>query len=520
MSEPILRMQGITKFIYGSDGKPVRGSDVKILDAVDFDLRAGEVHILIGENGAGKSTLMKVLGGILPPDRGEVLLDGAAVSFASPRHARAHGIAFIHQELNLCPNLDVAHNIFLGREPVRRGIRDRKAMVERSEALLRTLGYQIDPRVKVARLSTAQQQVVEIAKALSYDSRILIMDEPTASLTKREIDVLFELIRKMRARGMGIIYISHRFEEFDQVGDRVSVLRDGRSVGSLPMSDFDPGAVIQLMVGRRIEEMYPHTHRPGQEVVLDVRGLRLGTRTPPVDLVVRKGEVVGIGGLVGSGRTELAKSVFGARPFAGGEVRYLGRDIRGRRPARLIEEGMAYLSEDRKTEGLVLAMNIRENVTLPVLSRLATLGLISPRRERAEARRILTELNVVARSTEQGIATLSGGNQQRCVLGKWLATRPRLLMLDEPTRGVDVNAKAEIHRMIDEIAGAGVAVLMISSELPELVGMSDRIYVMRDGGVAAEIADRASMTQERIVDLICQQEPGVGAPAARALRPS
>jgi ABC-type sugar transport system ATPase subunit len=286
------------------------------------------------------------------------------------------------------------------------------------------------------------------------------------------------------------------------------------------MSDFDPGAVIQLMVGRRIEEMYPHTHRPGQEVVLDVRGLRLGTRTPPVDLVVRKGEVVGIGGLVGSGRTELAKSVFGARPFAGGEVRYLGRDIRGRRPARLIEEGMAYLSEDRKTEGLVLAMNIRENVTLPVLSRLATLGLISPRRERAEARRILTELNVVARSTEQGIATLSGGNQQRCVLGKWLATRPRLLMLDEPTRGVDVNAKAEIHRMIDEIAGAGVAVLMISSELPELVGMSDRIYVMRDGGVAAEIADRASMTQERIVDLICQQEPGVGAPAARALRPS
>jgi ABC-type sugar transport system ATPase subunit len=506
MGEVMLRMSRITKYIYGADGKPIRNTDVKILDAVDFELKSGEVHILIGENGAGKSTLMKVLGGIIPADDGEILLEGQARRFANPREARRAGIAFIHQELNLCPNLDVAHNIYLGREPTRYGLRDRAAMVERSESLLRSLGYEIDPRVRVRQLSTAEQQVVEIAKALSYDSRILIMDEPTASLTKREIDVLFELIRRMRARGMGIIYISHRFEEFDQIGDRVSVLRDGCAVGTLAMSSFDPEAVIELMVGRRIEEMFPRTHQPGEEPVLEVRGLRLSERTAPIDLTVRRGEVVGLGGLVGSGRTELAKSIFGARPVAAGTVRYLGRDIRGRRPSRLIGEGMAYLSEDRKTEGLVLGMNIRENLTLPIVSRLATLGLISPRREHAEAHRIIQELNVVARSAEQSVATLSGGNQQRCVLGKWLATRPRLLMLDEPTRGIDVNAKAEIHRIIDAIARAGVAVLMISSELPELIGMSDRIYVMRDGGIAAEIARREEMSQERIVDYICQSE--------------
>lgn len=252
--------------------------------------------------------------------------------------------------------------------------------------------------------------------------------------------------------------------------------------------------------------MYPRTHVPFEEAVLEVTGLRLSERTAPVSLKVRRGEVVGIGGLVGSGRTELAKSIFGARPFPEGEVRYLGKSIRGQRPSRLIENGMAYLSEDRKTEGLVLGMNIRENVTLSILSRLATCGLISKRKERAETRRIVEELHIVARSAEQAISTLSGGNQQRCVLGKWLATSPRLLMLDEPTRGIDVNAKAEIHRIIDEIAGKGVAVLMISSELPELIGMSDRIYVMRDGGLAAEIERRAEMSQERIVDFICQSD--------------
>ncbi len=465
------------------------------------------MHVLVGENGAGKSTLMKVLGGIIPADGGTLLLDGQPVKLEGPRDARARGVAFIHQELNLCANLDVAHNIHLGREPRRRGLKDTRAMYEQSSALLRSLGFDIDPRTGVSRLSTAQQQVVEIAKALSYSSRLVIMDEPTASLTSRGIDILFELIGRMRGDGLGVVYISHRFEELLRIGDRLSVLRDGRLVGTMPMSSFDHDAVIQLMVGRQLGEMYPRTHRARSEPVLQLSGVRLTERTPPIDLVVRRGEVVGLGGLVGAGRTELAKSVFGVRPLAGGEVRYLGASVSGQKPRHLIRRGMAYLSEDRKVEGLVLGMNIRENVTLSSLAAVARFGLVSPRREGDAARRILRELDVVARSPEQSIATLSGGNQQRCVLGKWLATKPRLLMLDEPTRGIDVNAKAQIHGLIDEIAGQGVAVLMISSELPELIGMSDRIYVMRDGGVAAELTRSEEMTQEKVVEHMCAVTP-------------
>jgi ABC-type sugar transport system ATPase subunit len=503
MSEKLLSMRGIGKFIYGSDGKPVKNSDVMILDSVDFDLKAGEVHVLIGENGAGKSTLMKVLGGIIPADSGEILLEGRPVCFRDARDARDRGIAFIHQELNLCANLDVAHNIYLGREPLKRGFKDTAAMYEGSRELLESLTFDIDPRTPVARLSTAQQQIVEIAKAMSYDSRIIIMDEPTASLTKREIDVLFDLVRKMRSKGMGIIYISHRFEEFLEIGDRVSVLRDGRYIGTVSMSEFDADRVIQMMVGRRIDEMFPRRHVPGAEAVLEISGLKLNARTSPIDLIVRRGEVVGLGGLVGSGRTELAKSVFGARAYAGGRIRYLGKDVGGRKPERLIKEGVAYLTEDRKVEGLVLGMNIRENLTLSSLAKVSRLGFLSSALDRSEAERIMKELSIAARSTEQAVSTLSGGNQQRCVLGKWLATSPKLLILDEPTRGIDVNAKAEIHRMIDDIAASGVAVLMISSELPELIGMSDRIYVMREGGVIAEVGQGPEMTQEKIVEYIC-----------------
>ncbi len=503
MNETMLTMRGIVKYIYGSDGRAIRNSEVKILDRVDFDLRQGEVHLLVGENGAGKSTLMKILGGVIPADEGELSLDGAPLRLRDAREARDRGIAFIHQELNLCPNLDVGHNIFLGREPLRRGMKDARAIYERSRALLSSLTFDIDPRTPVSRLSTAQQQVVEIAKAISYESRIIIMDEPTASLTKREIDVLFQLIARMKAGGMGIIYISHRFEEFREVGDRISVMRDGRSIGTLPMSDFDIDRVIQMMAGRTIADMYPRTHEPGSETVLEVRALRLTPRTAPLDLVVRKGEVVGLGGLVGAGRTELAKSIFGARKFSGGEIRYFGADIRGKKPRELIARGLAYLSEDRKLEGLVLEMNIRENLTLSSLSRVKRLGLISPRREAAAAAAMIERLSIVARSAEQIVGTLSGGNQQRCVLGKWLATQPRLLILDEPTRGVDVNAKAEIHRIIDEIAATGVAILMISSELPELIGMSDRIYVMREGTIVTEVPRGPEMSQEKMVEYIC-----------------
>ena len=385
--EPLASMRGVTKFIYGSDGRPLRNTEVKILDGVDFEVFPGEVHVLVGENGAGKSTLMKILGGIIPPDRGELRIAGETVTLANAQDARKNGVAFIHQELNLCANLDVAHNIFLGREPRRRGLKDAGEMVRRSAELLKALGADLDPRLPVSRLSTAQQQLVEIAKAMSFKSRVVIMDEPTASLTKREIDMLFDLIRRMRADGMGIVYISHRFEEILAIGDRFTVLRDGRRVGSLPIQEFKRDSVIWMMAGRSVDEMYPRAHTVHPEPVLEVRGLRLAPHTPPIDLVVRRGEVVGLGGLVGSGRTELAKSVFGVRRFHGGEVRYLGATIDGWGPARLIRAGMAYLSEDRKTEGLIPPMSIRENITLASLRSVSTLGFLSTPREERQAGR-------------------------------------------------------------------------------------------------------------------------------------
>jgi len=327
----------------------------------------------------------------------------------------------------------------------------------------------------------------------------VIMDEPTASLTKREIDVLFELIRRMRGEGMGIVYISHRFEEILAIGDRFTVLRDGRRVGTHSIQAFEPDSVIWMMAGRSINEMYPRSHTVGQEPVLELRGVRLAPHTAPIDLVVRQGEVVGLGGLVGSGRTELAKSVFGARRFHAGEVRYLGRKTNGWSPARLIRAGMAYLSEDRKTEGLIPPMSIRENLSLASLQSVATLGFLSRPKEERQATKLIQQLSIVARSSMQLVSTLSGGNQQKCVLGKWLCTAPRFLMLDEPTRGIDVGAKAQIHKLIDEIASTGVGILMISSELPELIGISDRVYIMREGRVTAELEAGPELTQEHVV---------------------
>jgi ribose transport system ATP-binding protein len=499
MSEPLISMRGITKFAYGADGRPLRNSDVKILEEVNFDLFPGEVHVLLGENGAGKSTLMKILGGVIPPDRGEIDIDGARVNLASARDARERGVAFIHQELNLCANLDVGHNIFLGREPRRYGLKDAGEMYRRSAELLKGLSANLDPRLPVSRLSTAQQQLVEIAKAMSFQSRVVIMDEPTASLTKREIDVLFQLIQRMRIAGMGIVYISHRFEEILEIGDRFTVLRDGRSVRTLPIQAFERDAVIQMMAGRSVSEMYPRSHTADAEPVLDIRGLRLSPHTPPINVTVRRGEVVGLGGLMGSGRTELAKAVFGARRFHGGEVRYLGRKINGWSPARLIRAGMAYLSEDRKTEGLILPLPIRENLSLASLRSISRLGFLSRPKEEQQAVALIQQLSIVARSSRQLVGTLSGGNQQKCVLGKWLSAKPRLFILDEPTRGIDVGAKAQIHKLIDQIAGAGVGILLISSELPELIGVSDRVYVMRAGGVAAELMAGPELTQEAVV---------------------
>lgn len=498
MNETILEMDHISKYIFDAYGKPIRGTDVKILHDVHLDVQAGEVHILVGENGAGKSTLMKILGGIIPQDEGTVRLFGQEVLFTNPHQSQEMGVGFIHQELNLCPNLDVAENLFLGRE-LGKVFSKKKEMYTRSCEMLRKLGFDIDPHTMVRNLSTAQQQIVEIVKAISYKSRIIIMDEPTASLTQTEIDHLFSIIRGLKEQGISVIYISHRFEELKEIGDRLTVLRDGGYVGSIEMSDFDYDTVINMMVGRTLTQMYTCTHIPEDEAVLEVTGLKIGPHTKPVSLRVNRGEVVGIGGLVGSGRTELAKSIFGARVSLGGSIRYMGEEIKKPAPRSMIKKGLMYLTEDRKVEGLVLGMDLVGNITLASLKRLFPSTCIQQKKEDEVAGKMIGELEVACNSPHQLAGTLSGGNQQKVALAKWLVSSPKLLILDEPTRGIDVNAKAEIYQIIDRLAASGVAILMISSELPELIGMSDRIYVMRRGTISAELTEKKEFRQEKIL---------------------
>jgi ABC-type sugar transport system ATPase subunit len=499
MGDIILKMENITKYIYDTYGKPIRGSDVKILDNVQFDVREAEVHILVGENGAGKSTLMKILGGIIPAEQGTVELFDKKVMFTNPRESQAMGIGFVHQELNLCPNLTVAQNLFLGRELGGRVITNVKEMAAKSSEMLAGLGFSINPNTLVRDLSTAQQQIIEIVKAVSYDSKIIIMDEPTASLTQKEIDHLFEIIRTMQKRGISIIYISHRFEELKEIGDRLTVLRDGKYSGTIDMKDFEYDKVIKMMVGRTLGEMYQCTHVPSGDVVLEIKDFKIDVNTEPLNLKVHRGEVVGIGGLVGAGRTELAKSIFGVRKYCGGRIIYKGEEITKPNPPFMISRGLMYLTEDRKVEGLVLQMNLVNNTTLASLRRLFPSSFIKKRRENAVSAGMIKSLNVVCNSMFQMANTLSGGNQQKVSLAKWLISEPDFLILDEPTRGIDVNAKSEIYRIIDELAAKGVAILMISSEMSELIGMSDRIYVMRRGTISACITEDADFTQEKIL---------------------
>lgn len=500
MDEKLLKMTNIKKYIFDISGKPIRGTDVLILKNVQFDLLAGEVHVLLGENGAGKSTLMKILAGEIPHDEGEMKIKGEEVHFHNPKQARARGVTFIHQELNLCTNLDVAQNIFMGREFTKKKmVIDRKRMYEESEKLIRSLGFEIDVKTNLGSLSTAQQQVVEIAKALSYDSKVLIMDEPTASLTSQEITQLFELVRKMKASGLGIIFISHRMDEVEEIADRVTVMKDGTTVGVLKKEEFTPERAIQLMTGRTLEKIYTRTHKVSQEKLLEVKNFRIGEKTEAFDLYVRKGEIVGIGGLVGSGRTEFAKSVFGAREFVSGEVFLKGERLERRTPKRCINQGMIYLSEDRKREGLILPMPISENISLASLKRVVSNGMISSRKEKSYGEEMIERFHILCRGPRQKVNTLSGGNQQKVCFAKWYITDPDVLILDEPTRGVDVNAKAQIYEMMDELARTGKAILMITSEMNELLGMSDRIYIMREGNMVKELVDREEMTDETIL---------------------
>ncbi len=486
---PVLRLDGIVKSFPG----------VRALRSVSFDVRAGEVHALLGENGAGKSTLIKTMSGVHEPDEGRIEVDGHAATLSGPHDATARGIATIYQELLLFPELSVAENVFAGHAPRRRwGGLDWTAMRTRARDLLHALDiHDLDVDQVVGTLSVGNRQRVEILRALSQDARVLIMDEPTAALTEHDVERLFDIVRKLRARGVGIVYISHRMEEIFLLADRVTVLRDGEYVGTRDVAETDAGELIQMMVGRRIDSLFPKIEVPLGKPVLQVRDLVRAPQTRGISLTVRAGEIVGLAGLVGSGRSELAQVIFGITPAESGEVLVGDERVHVASPGQAKRLGIAYVPEDRGTQGLVRPMTVRENASLAVLSDIAASGFIDGAAERTLADAVVRRFDIRTSGIEQVAGKLSGGNQQKIVLGKWLATKPRVLILDEPTRGIDVGAKAEIHRIMGELAGQGLAILMISSELPEVLGMSDRILVVREGRIAAEFS-RAEATQERV----------------------
>jgi ribose transport system ATP-binding protein len=486
--QPVLSVSAVTRD-FGA---------VRALEGVSLDFLPGEVHGLVGENGAGKSTLMRILAGVDQPTGGRVLHRGRPARLSSPADANRLGITMVHQELNLVDELSAADNIFLGREPMRLGLMDRASMESRAGELLRRVGSDVSPRDKVGRLSVARRQMVEIAKALSFDARVLILDEPTAVLARRDVRRLLDLVRRLRNEGVTVVYISHLLDEVIALCDRISVLRDGKLVRTLASADgLTEGALASMMVGRQMADHFPPRPAVSSEVVLSVRNLRAGRWAQDVSFDVRRGEILGLAGLVGAGRTETAEALMGLRRRDGGQVRLLGRPIRPAHPRDAVDAGMAYLSEDRRGRGLVIGRPIRENLTLAAL-RNYTRGLIWPGRERTAAAELIARLGIKVGSMDDDIRTLSGGNQQKVALAKWLPCRPAALLLDEPTRGVDIGAKEELYRLIRDLASGGLACVMISSELNELLGMAHRIAVMRAGRVSA-VLEGSEMTEENVM---------------------
>lgn len=478
---------------------------VQALNDVQFEMRAGEVHALLGENGAGKSTTIKIISGVYRPDTGELRFEGKPLQLSNPREAQALGIATIYQELSLYPELSVAENIFMGHAPRNRfGALDWGAMRRQAKAILESLNiYDMDVNRKVGTMTVGNRQRVEIAKALSLNARILIMDEPTAALSEADVLQLFELVRLLRERGVGIIYISHRMEEVFLLADRVTVLRDGQYVATKNVAETNADELISMMVGRTIDNLFPKLETTIGAPVLEVENVVRKPLTKGVSLTVRAGEIVGLAGLVGSGRSELAQVIFGMTPAESGTIKINGKAVPIKSPGQAMKLGIAYVPEDRGTQGLVRQMRIRENVSLAVLRGMVKGPFIDRGEERSLARKTIDQLRIRAYSSEQTVNKLSGGNQQKIVVGKWLASQPKLLIMDEPTRGVDVGAKAEIHRLLSELAQQGLAILMISSELPEVLGMSDRVLVMREGRIVAEYS-RADANQEVIAASMMQ----------------
>jgi ribose transport system ATP-binding protein len=472
---------------------------VVALDNVRFDLHRGEVHVLLGENGAGKSTLIKLLGGALKKDAGKVLLDGREVEIRSPRHAQELGIGIIYQELHLVPHLSVAENIFLGSEPeLFPGIIDQQALYKRAQGILANLHVDIDVHAQIQSLSVAQQQMVEIAKAVSMDVRILVMDEPTSALTESEIGQLFAMIGSLKKTGVSIVYISHRLDEIFHVGDRVTILLDGRYVGTFGINDLTRPELVRLMVNREIKEQFPKVRVPRRDEKLRVEQLTRAGELRDVSFSLYGGEVLGVAGLLGSGRTELARAIFGLDAIDSGAVIVNGQPEPNLNPRRAVKLGLGYLTEDRKNQGLILRLSVKENILLASLDRLSKFGVLDPATESATAEKYVEDLRIKTPGIDQQVVNLSGGNQQKVVLSKWLCSEAQVFIFDEPTRGIDVGAKVEIYRLINGLTERGAAVMMISSELPEIIGMSDRIMVMREGTVAAFL-DAADATQESIL---------------------
>lgn len=489
---PILEVRNIRKRFPG----------VVALDGVNLTVRANEVHALLGENGAGKSTLMKIISGAYQKDEGEILLDGRPVEITKPSDSMKLGISIIYQDLNLIPDLSVAENLFFGRLP-RKGLlgaADFAGIRSAARTLLAQIDTNIDPAARVRDLSVAARQLVAIARALSFNPRVLIMDEPTASLSAHEVDTLFGVMRKLKAEGVGLIFISHHLEEIFEIADRVTVLRDGQYVDSRPIGELDKETLVQMMVGRKMESLYPKVHTPPADgqVVLEVRGLSQGRTLRDISFSLRRGEILGIAGLVGAGRSELMHSIFGSRPIDKGQIFLEGREVRFRSPHEAIAQGIALVPEDRSEQGLHLKMTVRENISMPNLRRFFQGFRLNRKAEQETSEALISQLNVKTPGPEQIVGYLSGGNQQKVAIAKWLVARPKVLILDEPTKGVDVGAKSEIHRIMSELAAQGVGVIMVSSDLPEILGVSDRVLVMSSGRIAAEFS-RAEATPDNIM---------------------
>ncbi|MRH41459.1 ATP-binding cassette domain-containing protein [Aquibacillus halophilus] len=490
MSETLLEMNKITKRFPG----------VYALQSVDFELRAGEVHALLGENGAGKSTLMKVLGGIHTPDEGKIHINGNEVSILDVKDAQQHGISIIHQEIVLVPYLSIAENIYLGREILNKaGLIDLDKMVENSQEFLRDFKLEIDARTHIKKLTVAQQQMIEIIKAVSFESKIIVMDEPTSSLTDREVDFLFKTIENLKKKGVGIVYISHRMNELFEISDMITVMRDGSYIGTVKTKEATNDQLISMMVGRELTNYYDRSYSSStDDAVMEVINLSKKGILHDINFKLRKGEILGFSGLVGAGRSELMKCLFGIDTFERGEVSVNGVKIVIKNPSHAIKNNIAYVPENRKEEGLFLSKPVNYNITIKILHQFIKFFRVDNYYEDNEVRNYIEELSIRTPSPYQVVRNLSGGNQQKVLISRWLATKPKILILDEPTRGVDVGAKAEIYSIMNRLSKEGVSIIMISSELPEIMNMSDRVAVMYKGKIQ-KILDRESYSQEKIM---------------------